>query len=157
MRMYHDPEVLGLRVRAKLGGVPFHVTFTVAGKKDALVLDGTGRRYPLLAERSTWGGSEYSVLDQRDALAKLSQRITGITVMTAPKRGEGKPTTVTLSGWKELVAWLADAPEKIMNYPLRLPPSTFAALRAVAQRQDPPGTIRDVIAKAIDEYLERYG
>jgi hypothetical protein len=167
-KIFNDPEVLGLRVSAKLGGEPFNVVLDIKNRRDALVLEGSGRQAVLTARRDgqpatefrSWGASEFADLDPMDALAKMRTSINSVTVCVV-EADRSLRTVVAFDGWDAFVAWLGDAAgEEVHRFTIDLPGSLYLALQKLALRRKEAGgrgTVRDVLIAAAEEYLDSHG
>lgn len=164
-RLYLDPEILALRAGAKLGGVPFRVTFSVEGRRDMLVLDAAGRQPSLEARRQgrdaadlrAWGSSEYADLDREDVLTKVRAKVCRVAVETVAR---GKATAAGEFGsWRAFTDWLADAPEEDAKLFVEIPRSLFRAAQKLGERRKRAagrGTLREVVTAALAAYLEAH-
>ena len=165
-KIYVDPEILFLRTSAKLGGLPFQIAFTIADRKDTLILEGGDHGYQILAHRPGQGSqsfrllavSEYSDIDPTDAFAKLRGKITHIEVGV---RENGRLRRVQEFGtWADLCVWLGDAEETEMaRYTVVIPISLYRAAQKLSEKRRAAGgrgTLRELQLAALEDYVERY-
>lgn len=166
MKIYLDPEILFLRTSAKLGGVPFQIAFTIAERKDTLILEGGDHGFQMMARRPgqsaqefrAWAVSEYSDLDPTDVLVKVRTSIRHIEVAV---RENGRLRKVKeFDKWVQFIDWLGDAEETEMaRYTVVIPLSLYKAVMKMAEKRRAAGgrgTLREVVLAALEEYLERY-
>ena len=164
MRMYLDPEILALRVSAKLGGLPFQVVMTIEGKKDLLVLDGSQKTYQMTARKEyqrsgefrTWMTSEYASIDPNDVLAKVRTKIRKIELLIAEN---GRWVPREFGSWSEMAAWLGDVQEEVQAFTVEFPKSLYRAIKKLGRRRKQAGgrgTIKEIVVAAAEEYVERH-
>ena len=165
MKRYLDPEILGLRLSAKVKGLRYQVIIAVEGKRDCLILDGMMPGVVMAQrERATtrgylvWEQSAFGKLPPEEALAKFALRARSIVV----KIFAGGTWSVAheCATWKALEEWLATAKETAPQTTVNVPLSLYRAAQkfAEAQRKDGgEGTFKSVVVAALEEYLERHG
>lgn len=161
MKLQFDPEALGLRMSAKVGGLPFQVVVNVRSKRDLLVLD----RNRLVARRPgqsweefrSWAISDYSELDQQTALEKLAAKISKVAVLAMT---EGKFQHVrSFEDWPRFISWLGDVEESIARFTVEFPASLYDSARRLAHKrklEGGRGTLKEIVIAATEEYVERH-
>ena len=163
MKLYLDPEILFLRTSAKVGGEPFQLAFTVADRKDELVLDGTQLGHQVLARRPGHGYrllaiSEYSDLDPVGVFVKLRSKVRHIDLSI--RENERFRKVHEFGTWADLCVWLGDAEETAeARYTVVLPLSLYKASQNLAEKRRAAGgrgTLKELHVAALAEYIERH-
>jgi len=164
MKRYLDPEILGLRVSAKVKGLRYQVIVAVEGKRDCLLLDGLTAPFPfaqrIRSGRRTfqeWETSEFAKMNPQEALAKVAPKSRSITVKTF---AVGIWTVVhECASWKALEEWLATAKETAPQTTVNVPLSLYRAAQKFAEarrKEGGEGTFKALVVAALEEYLERH-
>lgn len=161
MKLQYDPEVLALRLSAKVGGVAFQMVAHVRGKRDLLVLDrnqlAARRPGQSAGESRAWPISDYSDLDQEKALERLAPKVSEVTVLAM---AEGQFRQVrSFDDWTDFITWLGDVEEPIARFTVEFPVSIYEAARRLAmkrKRSGGRGTLKELVIAATEEYVERH-
>lgn len=160
MRRDLDPEILALRVSAKVGGLPFQVVLTVEGRRDLLVVsrnEVTARRPgQSSSEMRELATSDYADLDPSDVLVKVHRLVRQVEVLV-PKGGQYRAPW-SFESWKAFAEWLGDAKEPIERFVVHFPASLYMAMKKVSKERKAAGgrgTLRALVIAAVEEHLER--
>ncbi len=166
MKIYLDPEILFLRTSAKLGGIPFQIAFTIAERKDTLILEGGDHGFQMMARRPgqsaqefrAWAVSEFSDLDPTDVLVKIRTSIRHIEVVVREEQRLRK--VKEFDKWVQFIDWLGDADEvQMARYTVVIPLSLYRAAQKLSEKRRAAGgrgTLREIQLAALEEYVERY-
>jgi len=164
-RIYLDPEILAIRVSAKLGGLPFQIEMTVGGKRDKLVVDCTAGPARMVAHAAhqpavdfrSWGASEFGDLEPAMALGAVRSDIQGVIVSVL--RNSKLKKVREFADWSGLMQWLKNTNEKVERFTVEFPRSTYKAAKKLAARRKKAGgqgAIKNVVIAATEEYLEKH-
>lgn len=146
MSLYHDPEILGMRLAAKVG-LPFRAAIACPGRATALSLRG-GR-----------AGFRLQGADGKAAPDGALRELTASPASVLVTVWAGGKCVHGFNGWPLFLAWLATGREPGHRYVAEVPASLYRAaakLAAARKARGQPSSVRAVTRAALEEYLGRH-